>query len=73
MTNRTKRHVVSRRERKRDELLEAALARPGVRDVMEVYRGWQEKDQGLDAYRSATKAAGRVTNSNSSKALWLGV
>ena len=49
-------------------MLEATLARPGVREVMDVYRGWQEKDRGLDAYRSATKAPGRVNTTNSSKA-----
>lgn len=50
-------------------MLEAALARPGVREVMDVYGGWQEKDRELDAYRSATKTPGRVTNSNSSSSL----
>ena len=69
MTNReTRRRVGSRREREHAEMLEAALARPGVREVMDVYRGWQEKDRGLDAYRSATKATGHVTTTNSSKA-----
>ena len=57
----------SRREQEHAEMLEAALARPGVREVMDVYRGWQEKDRGLDAYRSATKTPGRVTTTNSSK------
>lgn len=59
----------SRRAREHAEMLEAALARPGVREVMDVYRGWQEKDRGLDAYRSATKVHGRVTTTNSSKAV----
>ena len=48
---------------------EAALARPGVREAMDVHRGWQEKDRGLDAYRSATKAPGRFTTTNSSEAV----
>ena len=69
MANReTRRRAGSRREREHAEMLEAALARPGVREVMDVYRGWQEKDRGLDAYRSATKAPGHVTTTNSSKA-----
>ena len=68
MANReTRRRSGSRREREHAAMLEAALARPGVREVMDVYRGWQEKDRGLDAYRSATKAPGRVTTTNSSK------
>ena len=65
----TNRRSGSRREREHAEMLEAALARPGNREVMDVYRGWQEKDRGLDAYRSATKAPGRVTTTNSSKAV----
>jgi len=59
----------SERGREHTAMLEAALARPGVREVMDVYRGWQEKDRGLDAYRSAAKAPDRVTNSNSSRSL----
>ena len=62
----TERRTGSRREREHAAMLDAALARPGIREVMDVYRGWQEKDRGLDAYRSAAKAAGRVTTTNSS-------
>ena len=65
----TEKHTGSRREREHAAMFDAALARPGIREVMDVYRGWQEKDRGLDAYRSATKAAGRVTTSSSSRAL----
>ncbi|MDE0456989.1 MAG: hypothetical protein OXI15_06830 [Chromatiales bacterium] len=65
----TRRRSGTRREREHAAMLDAALARPGVREVMDVYRGWQEKDRGLDAYRSATKVPGRVTNSNSSRSL----
>ena len=69
MANReTRRRASSGRKREHAEMLEAALARPGVREVMDVYRGWQEKDRGLDAYRSATKAPGHVTTTDSSKA-----
>lgn len=65
----TERRTGSRRGREHAAMLDAALARPGVREVMDVYRGWQEKDRGLDAYRSATKSPGRVSNSNSSTSL----
>ena len=65
----TKRRPDAKREREHDDMLDAALARPGVREVMDVYRGWQEKDRGLDAYRSATRSSGRVTNSDSSSPL----
>ena len=54
----------SEREKQRAEMLKSALARPGVREVMEVYQGWREKDRGLDAYRSATKASGQVKTTN---------
>ena len=64
----TRRRAGSRREREHAEMLEAALARPSVREVTDVYRGWQEKDRGLDAFRSATKAPGHVTTTDSSKA-----
>ncbi len=49
-------------------MLETALARPGVREIMKVYGGWQKKDQGLDVYRSATKKSERITTTNSSRA-----
>ena len=65
----TKRRSDTHREREHAALLEAALARPGVREVMDVYRGWQAKDRELDAYRSATTPRARITNSNFSKAL----
>ena len=54
------------REKECSKMLEAALARPGVREMMEVYNIWQEKDRGLDAYRSATAARGQVKTTDSS-------
>ncbi len=54
----------SRREEEYAEMLEAALARPGVREVMEVYEDWKEKDKGLDAYRSAVKRSEQVKTTN---------
>ena len=50
-----KRTVKNVRVQQRDAMLETALARPGVREFMEVYQDWQKADRGLDAYRSATK------------------
>ena len=58
---------VSQRAQARDELLEAALARPGVREFMEVYGDWREKDRGLDTYRTATKTSERMLTTNSSR------
>lgn len=56
----------SDREREHAAMLKAALARPGVREAMQVFGGWREKDRGLDAYRAATKAPMRTTTTNSS-------
>ena len=56
----------SRREREHAELLERALARPGIREVMNVYDNWRTRERGLDAYRAATKDPERITTTNSS-------
>lgn len=34
-------------------MLKEAIARPGVREVMEVYRNWRMSDASLDNYRKA--------------------
>ncbi len=56
----------SQREREHANLLERALARPGVREVMDVYDNWRERDQGLNGYRAATKTPERIITTNSS-------
>ena len=38
-----------RREQERSALLEEALARPDVREVMKIYAQWQRQDKGLDS------------------------
>ena len=58
----------SKREQEHARMLEAALARPGIREVMQVYGGWLEADRGLDAYRSATTRPERIITTNSSNA-----
>lgn len=69
MTKReTGKHPVSRRAQQHAAMLEAARARPGVRESMRVYGGWQEKDRGLDAHRAATKTPARIVTTNSSNA-----
>ena len=66
----TKRKVnkqtVSRRKQAHSEMLKAALARPGVNEVMRVYGNWRQKDQWLDSYRSSTRNPVRITTSDSS-------
>ncbi len=56
----------AKRNQAHAEMLEAALARPGIHEAMEVYRNWLEKDQGLNPYRSVTQNPVRVTTTNSS-------
>lgn len=63
---RTDERASSQRERDHAKMLEAALARPGIREVMKVYGTWQDKDKALDAHRSATKQAERIMTTNSS-------
>ena len=62
----SKRRSPSRREQEHMKLLERALARPGVREVINVYDNWREKDRGLNSYRAATKKPERITTTNSS-------
>ena len=62
----TSKFSTSDREQQHSDILEAALARPGVREVMIVYGSWLVRDRGLDAYRSATKKPVRIITTNSS-------
>lgn len=60
---------VSKREKELAELIEKACSRPGVREFMEVYNIWQEKDRALDAYRLATGRSSWTIATNSSSNL----
>ena len=60
--------VASKREQEHAAMLKEALSRPGVREVMDVYSAWWERDRGLDAYRAATKTPARVTRTNHTRA-----
>ena len=64
----TERNTDSRSESSREQehaaMLKAALSHPGVRDVMQVYGDWREKDRWLDAYRLTTKEPTIVTTTN---------
>ena len=57
-------HRDSKREQDRKAMLETALARPGVREVMAVYQNWQKADSGLDAYRATTKEPLTITTTD---------
>ena len=60
--------MTSKREQDHAAMLEEALSRPGVREVMDVYGGWREKDRGLDTYRAATKTPARTTTTDHTRA-----
>jgi hypothetical protein len=49
------------------ELLEEALKRPGVREVMEVYQSWTRADEVLRQYRRVL-AVQRVVSASASSA-----
>ena len=42
----------STRQKAHGALLEDAIARPGIREIMRVYEDWQHADHGLDPYRA---------------------
>ena len=56
---RTAQHSTSGCAEKHAAMLEAALARPGVREVVEILGIWQEQDRRLDAARAVNAAIGR--------------
>lgn len=54
----------STREQAHAELLKEAIARPGIREVMRVYKDWRRVDRGLDSYRAATREPHRITTTD---------
>ena len=54
------------RERARATLLEDALRRPGIREVMRVYEDWRHVDRGLEPYRGATHEPQEITTTDHS-------
>lgn len=51
-------------EKEREALLQEALARPGVREVMEVHGSWKEQDDKLNPYRAVTRKLYGITYSD---------
>ncbi len=37
------------------ELLQEALDRPGIRDIMRVYEDWRQVDRGLESHRAVNR------------------
>ena len=49
-------------------MIEAVLARPGVREMMKVYGDYREKDRVYGGYRAAIARAERITTTDRSNA-----
>lgn len=60
----TSKQVKSKRAVAQSKMLEEALARPGIREYLEVYARWQEKDRNLEPWRQATRYAAQVVTTN---------
>ena len=56
----------SPRANEHEELLALALARPGVREVMQVYEHWQDSDKALDIHKAVARSAEVTATSSSS-------
>ncbi len=54
----------SDRKSERAAMLEEALRRPGIREVMVVYRHWEQADRRLDPYRTASEEPIVVTTTD---------
>ena len=55
---------LSTRKQAHTALLENALERPGIREIMRVYEDWRNVDRGLDPYRAATREPHRITTTD---------
>lgn len=64
MTKARARSETSTLEQEREALLQKALDRPGIPEVMRVYGLWQERDEWLNSYRIATRKSFVFTDTN---------
>ena len=64
MTRRSDEEKTSERARAHAAMLEEALKRPGIPEIMRVYGDWRTADRGLDPYRAATRALSRTTTTD---------
>lgn len=56
----------SQRANEHEEILAAALARPGVREVMQVYEHWRDSGKALDIHKAVARSAEVTATSSSS-------
>ena len=68
MVENTRKPEQSDREAQHAAMLKEALERPGVREMMTVYRDWRQADSGLDPYRAATKEPLIITTTDHANA-----
>lgn len=66
MEHKTDQKSKSERAENHDRMLEEALARPGVREMMEVYGNCQESNRHIETYRSAKRQTQRSWTTDSS-------
>ena len=64
MNRRSDEAQTSERARAHAALIEEALKRPGIPEIMRVYGDWRTADRGLDPYRAATKTPSRTTTTD---------
>ena len=64
MTRRSDEAKTSERTQAHAALIEEALKRPGIPEIMRVYGDWRTADRGLEPYRAATKAPSRTTTTD---------
>ena len=64
MSRRSDEAKTSERARAPDALLDEALKRPSIPEIMRVYGDWRTAARGLDPYRAATKAPSRATTTD---------
>ena len=64
MNRRSDEAKTSERARAHAAMLEDALKRPGIPEIMRVYGDWRTADRGLDPYRAATKRPWRTTTTD---------
>lgn len=76
MAKQTTKPKRSDRERNHAAMLREAIARPGVREVMQFYQIFQAIDKGLYPYRQATKIPEIVKSTDHTyvgKPVWTGL
>ncbi len=55
----------SDRKPNHEEMLQEALSRPGIPEIMKIYRQWQKQDEALTRYRTTSTGVARITSTYS--------